>query len=141
MWAKAVASSPVACIAASLSSPPASLRVPVGVTILDILWCGDGLVPGPDPFVLSHGLAVAEGSHPGQVGDHFDPAAGHAGAHGVVVGVQPDVVIARNRVAARHPVAGATGGSVSIACLSAVIRSVGAQPNTRRVRVFTTSSH
>jgi hypothetical protein len=43
-------------------------------------------------------------------------------------------------VLARHPVAGATGGNASIAARSAVIRSVGAQPNTRRWRRLTTAS-
>ncbi len=41
----------------------------------------------------------------------------------------------------RHPVAGGTGGKASIACRSAPIRSVGAHPNARRRRVFTTGSH
>jgi hypothetical protein len=47
---------------------------------------------------------------------------------------------AGQRAGARHPVAGATGGSASIAALSAVIRSAGAQPSARRGRALTSAS-
>ena len=49
-------------------------------------------------------------------------------------------MIARQSGEAHHPVAGATGGRASIAARSALIRSAGAQPSARRVRVLTSAS-
>ena len=69
-----------------------------------------------------------------------DPAPDHRRVHRVVVGVQPNVVIAGQPQRRAPAVAGATGGSASIAARSAPIRSVGAQPSARRVRVLTTAS-
>ena len=53
------------------------------------------LMPGPDPLVVGDGPAVAERPDPVQVGDDLDPAADHGRVDRVVVGVQPDVVVAR----------------------------------------------
>src|SRR6476646_4765763 len=100
-----------------------------------MLGVGDGLMPGPHPLMISDHRAVTVHADPVQIGDHFDAAPDHPGMHRVVIGVQPDVMIAR------HPVTGGTDGTVSIACRSAPIRSVGAHPSTRRVRPFTTASH
>ena len=48
---------------------------------------------GPDPVVVGDQPPVAPGPDPLEVGDHLDPPADHPGVHGVVVGVQPDVVV------------------------------------------------
>ena len=67
-----------------------------------------------------------------QVGADLDAAADHRRVDRVVVGVQAHVVVARQPQArCASPVAGATGGSASIAARSASIRSAGAQPSTR----------
>jgi hypothetical protein len=60
----------------------------------DVLGAGDGLMPGPDAFVVSEDLAVSEHPHPRQVSDHLDPAADHRRVHRVVVAVQTHVIIA-----------------------------------------------
>ena len=68
-----------------------------------------------------------------QVGDDLDPAADHrrdAPSSRCRPGARSDHAAAAATL--RHPVAGATGGRASIACRSAVIRSVGAQPSARR---------
>ncbi len=55
---------------------------------------GDRLMPGPDPLVISGGLAVAQHAHPGEISDDLDPAADHGRVDRVVVGIEPDVVVA-----------------------------------------------
>ena len=96
------------------------------------------LVPGPETFVVRDGLAVAEDPHPVEVGDDLDPASDHRRMDRVVVGVQPDVVVAGQPgrgPPTRWP--GPPAAGVSIAWRSAPIRSVGAQPSARRVRPLT----
>src|ERR1700736_3279217 len=60
-----------------------------------MLRIGDGLMPCPHPFVISDGLAVTEDSHPVQVGSDFDTSPDHPRVHRVVIGIQSDVMIAR----------------------------------------------
>ncbi len=50
---------------------------------------------GPDPLVVGNELAVADRPHPGQIGNHLDPAADHTRVHRIIVAVQANVVIAR----------------------------------------------
>jgi len=61
-------------------------------------------VPGPDPFVIGDGLAVAEHLYAIEIGDDFDAPADHPGMHRVVVGVQSHIVIPRQpgRAAPAH---------------------------------------
>ena len=58
----------------------------------------------------------------------------------VVIAVQPHVMVRGSRSELRQPVTGATGGSGNIPARSTSIRSVGAQPNTRRRRSLTSTS-
>src|ERR1700741_2633458 len=60
-----------------------------------MLGVGDGLMPGPHPLMISDHRAVTVHADPVQIGDHFDAAPDHPGMHRVVIGVQPDVMIAR----------------------------------------------
>ena len=99
-----------------------------------MLRVGDGLVLGPDPLVIGDDPAVTQHPHPVQIRHDLDPAADHGRIDGIVVGVQPDVMITRQPGEDRQPVTGGTGGSESIAGLAAVIRSAGAQPGARMVR-------
>ena len=62
---------------------------------LTVLRISDGLMPCPYPFVISDGLAVTEHSHPVQVGNDFDASPDHPRVHRVVIGIQSDVMIAR----------------------------------------------
>ena len=55
---------------------------------------GDGLVFRPGPLMAGDQMPVAEHPHPGQVSGHLDAPADHRRVHGVVVGVQPHVVVA-----------------------------------------------
>ena len=103
---------------------------------------GDALVPGPD---RGRGRRPAGPSQSTRTRSRsaidLDPAADHRRVHRVVVGVQADVVVAgqpgrgpppgRRRRPAAAPASPAR---------SAAIRSVGAQPNARRRRVFTSAS-
>lgn len=65
------------------------------VRCLTVLGVGDGLMPGPHPLVIGDGLAVTEHRDPIEIRDDLDTPADHRRVHRVIVGVQPDVVIAR----------------------------------------------
>src|ERR1700694_1848105 len=60
-----------------------------------MLWISDALMPGPHPLVIGDDLALTEHSDTVEVGDDLDAPADHPGVHRVVVGVQPDVMVAR----------------------------------------------
>jgi len=81
---------------------------------------------------------------PGLAGPHRQPD-GQVGLAGAGRTKKHHILFADNEIEGaevgdRHPVAGATGGRASMAARSAAIRSIGAQPSTRRTRRFTSSS-
>jgi hypothetical protein len=55
---------------------------------------GDRDAAGPDPDVVSHEPAVEADLHPVQVSAHIDHPPDRGRLHGVVAGVQADVVVA-----------------------------------------------
>lgn len=60
----------------------------------DVGGVGDGHVAGPHPGVVGDQPAVAADPDPFQIRRHGDVSADHRRVDGVVVGVDPDVVVA-----------------------------------------------
>jgi hypothetical protein len=100
----------------------------------------EGLMSGPAARMVGDQPPITPRPHMVQVGGHLDAAADCGRVDRVVVAVQPYIMVARQPQRGCQPVAGATGGSGSIAARSALIRSAGAQPSTRRWRWLTRAS-
>lgn len=60
-----------------------------------MLGVADGRMPCSDAFVIGHDAAVAERCHPVRVDDQFEASADPSRVDRVVVGVDAQVVIAR----------------------------------------------
>src|SRR5215217_9481947 len=102
---------------------------------------GDGLMPRPDPYMISDQASLTPDPNPVQVGANQDPAAYGRGVHRVIVAAQTHIVIPGQPQRVLPSGRGGTGGRANIAALSAAIRSAGAQPNDRLRRVLASCSH
>ena len=106
---------------------------------LQVPGIADGLMTRPAAKVVGDQPTVTPHADAVQVGSDLDAAADHRWVDRVVIAVQPHVMVRGSRSELRQPVTGATGGSGNIPARSTSIRSVGAQPNTRRRRSLTST--
>ena len=99
-------------------------------------------MPGPDPLVTGGDPPVAGHPDPGQVRGDLDPAADHRRVHGVVVAVQPHVMVTGQPRGLVPPGdRGHRRQARSSPPVPAAIRSAGAHCRCRRHRVFTVATH